>query len=67
MSMVCRFLPSRRGARREFEVHVTEPLGAQPDATGWAGTAGIGVNGRKLVAVDTQSLRASNRRQKKAR
>lgn len=31
------------------------------------GKVGMGVNGRKLVAVDTQSLRADNRRQENAR
>ncbi|MBI3935953.1 MAG: hypothetical protein HY323_03175 [Betaproteobacteria bacterium] len=67
MSAVCCLYPPRRGARREFEVHVTELLSAQPDAAGWAGTVGMGVNGRKLVAVDTQSLRADNRRQENAR
>lgn len=67
MSAVCRLLPPQRGARREFEVHVTELLGAQPDAAGWAGTVGLGVNSRKLVVVDTRSLRADNRRQENAR
>ena len=31
------------GARRGFEEHASEPPSAQPDAAGWAGTVGMGV------------------------
>ena len=42
---------SLRGARRDFEEHVSEPPSAQPDAVGWAGTVGMGVGSHSLFTI----------------
>ena len=49
-------LPPLRGARREFEVHVTEPPSAQPDAAGWAGTVRMGGRIQRSQTVNAYAV-----------